>query len=860
MHKMKPKVKIFDTLKRISVLLLALTMSFTAHASFQQGILIYKGTVTDSNSAPVEYATVAIVNAQGAVLAGTAANEDGSYVMKAVKSVDSVDDLRLVCSFVGYKEFNSNLKDCIVEVQGDTLKIRTIVLEEDAQALATAVVSGKRELIEHHFDKIVLNVSELAAAKTGNALDVLKNSPGVTVDKDGNVQLNGQTVAVWIDGRPSNLSGKDLEVFLKGNPGTTIEKVELMSSPSAKYDAEGSGGIINLKTRKGFMQGLSGSISATGAFKLKPLHTDINNGMAFDGTANLVYKSDKTYTMFSYSPSYLKQSAMARENKWYGADYSDLQESETYMDVAQTGHNVKIQNDWHITGDDVFGVIANVTTSNSPSNSRDGSIINNYKNWGTAQQTLYSGMRSATGTLGSGTFVYANLNYTHDFDKSRAASITLNADYSINNSKEDNTQKNKWEIIPSVEDYPQVDLSAYKDYGFLENTDRTLHLASLKSDYTTIFWKQTGRIEAGFKGAMSLTNNNFNRYDYNVASNPWELASAPGTQDHFKYREWIGAAYVNVAKQFNAKWNAQAGLRGEMTFTQGLWQSAPRTSDKYFDIFPNATVTFMPSPKYIFSVNYAYRISRPKYWQLNPFKSYVNATTYVHGKVDLKPEYSHNVSLTAILFGRLSISGGYAKTLNYNELQVPKFDTATGSIGLVFDNSGTQDIAYAQLSLSEQPITKWWNVTLSASYRYNSFKAYPELQTGLQSGYTNNGGMFMGYAATTFFLPLNFKTGLSGYYCTSQTVGFYKADRLWTVNFFLNKTFLDGKLSLDFAVDDIFSSLNQNLKIYDQGHLSYSIYQINTMTSFKLGVSWRFGKSTAAARRNVGKLDESSRM
>ena len=357
-----------------------------------------------------------------------------------------------------------------------------------------------------------------------------------------------------------------------------------------------------------------------------------------------------------------------------------------------------------------------------------------------------------------------------------------------------------------------------------------------------------------------MTNNNFNRYDYNVSTNPWELASDPGTQDHFRYREWIGAAYVNVAKQFNAKWNAQAGLRAEMTFTQGLWQSAPRTSDKYFDVFPNATITYMPSQKYIFSVNYAYRISRPKYWQLNPFKSYVNATTYVHGKVDLQPEYSHNVSLTAILFGRLSISGGYAKTLNFNGMQVPKFDKENGSIGLVYDNSGTQDFAYAQLSLSEQPITKWWNITVSASYRYNNFKAYPELQTGLQSGYVNKGGMFLGYAATTFFLPLNFKTGLSGYYCTSQNVGFYKADRLWTVNFFLNKTFLEGKLSLDFAVDDIFCSLNQNLKIYDQGRLSYSIYQINTMTTFKLGVSWRFGKATSAARRNVGKLDESSRM
>ena len=120
--------------------------------------------------------------------------------------------------------------------------------------------------------------------------------------------------------------------------------------------------------------------------------------------------------------------------------------------------------------------------------------------------------------------------------------------------------------------------------------------------------------------------------------------------------------------------------------------------------------------------------------------------------------------------------------------------------------------------------------------------------------------MFLGYAATTFFLPLNFKTGLSGYYTTGQTIGFYRADRLWTVNFFLNKTFLDGKLSLDFAVDDIFSSMNMNLKIYDQGHLSYAIDQINSMTSFKLGVSWRFGKSANASRRNVGNLDESSRM
>lgn len=261
----------------------------------------FKGRVLDGKGNGIEFATVALVDTNGVVIAGTAAQTDGNYCLNTTVQLEKPETASLICSFVGYREFRAPLTDYIETEAADTVSLKPIVLEEDTAVLATAVVTGKRELLEQHFDKIVMNVSELAVAQTGDALDVLRNSPGVTIDKDGNVKLNGQTVAVWIDGRPSNLSGKDLENFLKGSPGNSIDKVELMISPSAKYDAEGSGGIINLKTRKGFMKGFSGSITASGAYDFLFRKPNFRQGGEANLGANLIYKTDKTYTLFSYT-------------------------------------------------------------------------------------------------------------------------------------------------------------------------------------------------------------------------------------------------------------------------------------------------------------------------------------------------------------------------------------------------------------------------------------------------------------------------------------------------------------------------------------------------------------------------------
>lgn len=813
----------------------------------------FKGRVQDSEGNGIEFATVALVDTSGVVIAGTAAGEDGFFTLNTTVRLDSPETAELVCSFVGYREFRSNLSACIENEAEDTVALKTIVLEEDTAVLATAVVTGKRELLEQHFDKIVMNVSELAVAQTGDALDVLRNSPGVTIDKDGNVKLNGQTVAVWIDGRPSNLSGKDLENFLKGSPGNSIDKVELMVSPSAKYDAEGSGGIINLKTRKGFMKGFSGSINASGAYEFLYRKPHFRQGGEANLGANLIYKTDKTYTLFSYTPYYTDNRSITDEYKWYGSDYSLCQNSFTDIHSQRQSHDVKLQNDWHINGKDIFGVVANFRYNGENQDIPGSNTINDYINWGTESQKLYSSMRSGTNTIDNNNFFYTNLNWTHTFDEARQAELTLNLDYSRNCSGQDNTQKNLWDIIPA-----DIVSDKYKDYGFFENTDRTLNLISLKSDYSTVFWKQTGRIEAGFKFAASLTDNEFERYNFEDTAN-WTLADNPSEINNFKYREYIGALYCNIAKQFGTKFNAQIGVRGEVTATQGLWQDST-SKDGYFNLFPNATLSWMPSQKFILSANYAYRISRPKYWQLNPFKSYLNATTSIQGKADLKPSLSHNVSLSAVIASRISVFTGYSRIKDYSDMPVPVLDNETGMMLMKYENSGIQQFAYLGASVSELPITKWWTLTANASYNFLYFKPYEGMSSTVSEGFTNIGHSFNMYASTTFYLPKNYKTGLSAFFVTPQLVGYYKMDMMWKMDWFLSKSLMDGKLNLNLYVNDIFNSFNTNLEIIDNGRKTYSLNQAISMTSIKLGVSWNFGQSAANRHRNVGNLDEQSRL
>ena len=298
------------TIGLISFFIFAPVLAFSRQqpedVRYVKGIVVAAGT-----GSPLEFVTVALEDTSGRVWAGATTDSAGVYSIRISDSGRAAVSNSLMFSLVGYKEKSFSFADLEAgpgasgaeypecAVAGGVMELGPVTLEEDARMLEGARVSGDRPLIEHQFDRLVLNVSELAVAQTGDALDVLKSSPGVTVDTDGNIKLNGSVVAVWIDGRPSNMSGEDLEAWLKGSDGASIEKVELITNPSAKYDAEGSGGIIDIKTRKGFLKGLSGTVGTRLGIRCAP-------GILPEASlsANVMYRTDKTNTYFHYTPSY----------------------------------------------------------------------------------------------------------------------------------------------------------------------------------------------------------------------------------------------------------------------------------------------------------------------------------------------------------------------------------------------------------------------------------------------------------------------------------------------------------------------------------------------------------------------------
>lgn len=816
-----------------------------------------KGVVfSESGGDALQYVTVAVMDTSGRVIGGATTDSLGMY---SISVSGNTSESRLLVSFVGYVEQEHPLSDMVETSSGGTAVLKDIFLKDDAQMLAGAVVSDKRQLLEHHFDRIVLNVSELAVARTGNALDVLKSSPGVTVDKDGNIKLNGQTVSVWIDGRPSQMSGKDLEAYLQGSTGDAIEKVELISNPSAKYDAEGSGGIINIKTKKGFMKGLNGSVRLAAGVHFLPK-------ASWEGSisANLMYKTDKTSTAFSYSPGYWGDYDGNSEQKRYGDDYSSFQETGSFTRGDYMGHNISLGNDWKISRKDVLGVNFRVSLSDNRSKVLPGAMVTDYRNYGTGDQYIWSVLNGMSSDSSKGERYSLNLNYTRTFDESKAQELTINADYNRNMTDGFSMQKNVYD-----KELSSPDAEGLKNYGFRDGTLRILDLYSFKADYSQNFWKETGRIEAGVKAAVSDTRNRFSRFDY-IPETLDDLSEYPSERNDFTYDEQVYAAYFNVAKQFSEKWNAQIGVRGEYTVQQGDWMTgipadgaesgSTKTYKDYFDAFPSAYVCYMPSQKAILTANYSYRLSRPKYWQMNPFRSYMNATTYSQGNPLLLPSYSHNVSLSAVLFSRLTLTAGYSHNRNYSDMQVPVLDRENGMMGLIYANAGVQQYVFGAVSLSELPLTKWWNLTLNANYSYVMFNAYSGIAEGIGGNLDNRGGQFSGFFSTTFFLPESFKISLDGWGVTSQTAGYYRFNPMMSLNFNVEKTFLDGDATLALRVNDFANTMKFRMNLDTDGIRTYSLRNGYGKIGLTMSFTWRFGKSSGNSRRNVGSLEEDSRM
>ena len=781
------------------------------------------GRVTDAaTSAPVEFATAALILPDSTFVDGTTTDSTGRFAFNGLSAREYI----MKISFIGYK-------DAVIRVNpSEGYDIGTVSIEPVAEMLDAVVVSARRPVIEQKLDRLIMNVADAVSTEGSNGTDLLRKAPGVTIDFDGNVKLNGSSVEVWIDGRPSNLSGKELEVLLQSTDGTTIDRIEIMAHPSAKYDAAGGGGIINIVTKKNFTQGLNGSVNLS------------YGGMYFDrweqaadGSVNLSYRGAKTNTFLTYSAGYDDMTAGLVSESLYGEDYGMKMRSTSNLLMRNTNQMFRVGNDWYMNERNVLGAIVNGTFRNSST----GTYGDNFTEHLMADELLG---RLESGIDNTDRFdgVSANLNYTHTFDKTRMQELTVNADYSWydinNNSRQSDIPS---DIMPSL---LQLDSSIFR-----QDAAQNLQILSVKADYQQVFW-QTGMLEAGLKWSRTLTDNNSVREDF--YGGRWNYSDS--LSNLFLYDEQIAAAYISAAKSFGTKWSVKIGLRGEYTWARGDWRSAGEKSTKsYFNIFPTAFVSYMPSKDWRLAVSYTRRISRPGYSQLNPFRTYMSANSFTEGDPDLDPQFSDQVSLSVGYGQHLNLSLLYQHNTNLI-MQHPEVNPANGEQRLIWENFGTQSLAGAALSVSELPITKWLN--LSANY----FAAYNSNVSTSDDSYSDGSFLQSFYGSLNFLLPKEWKIEIGGFGSGNMTMGYMNIRPMYMLFGGIKKNLWDGRGTIALNVQDLLRSFRTSITSYSGDVLTYSIDQHINLQKITLSFSYRFGTASNVRRRNVGNVEESSRV
>ena len=794
---------------------------------------IVKGSVIDTKGEAMPFVTISVLAQDSSLLTGAITDEEGKYEIEV-----SAKNYIMQASYVGYQTAFGG---------------PDFVLREETERLKEVEVKAKKPLIERQMDKLVVNVSASPLSAGSNGNDILRRAPGVRIDKDGNITVNGKSVEIWVDGKPSYLSGQQLKAMLDGTDGNTIEKIEIISNPSAKYDASGQGGIINIKTKRNMMKGLNGMLSAGygGMY-----FGDVKRWLQMDMVSlNLNYRGEKTYTFGQLTQVFAQNDV----------DFESYRKTPELENYSYSGYNMnfqyymlKVGNDWYIDSLNTLGFILQVPYMD----------VNQQIMPGRNYAYIYSPTDSINSKTESQNRLQApqhtaNLNYTHTFSEALEREITVNVDYNRYNNKQANYQETRY-------DKPYL---GNTQLGLNINSHQVVDIYSAKVDFQTKFW-QTGMIECGVKYGLSSTNNNM------FTDSTLNRAILPTDTSAFRYDEHVAAAYISVGKQFGEHWSVKLGLRGEYTFSHGDWKTADSVTNKsYFDPFPTAYVGYTSSPlgklqqPISVSASYSRRIKRPNYWMMNPFKTYVDAYSYQKGNTELTPEFNNDVELHFSWTQYLNLTFNFAHTQNMFNSKTTIEENGMGYSQWV--NFGTCTTHGGNISLTELPIVPkyvtaedgsksmqgaWLALTVNAGWLHFINKSYEKHADGTP---VYEARSHYGYAGGTLsaYLPKDWTMTFDGNWSSPMLTGYNRSGSTYFLSFGVRKMYMKKGLIFNLNVQDLARSLSFENTDMGQKEGYESRYR-NTVRQQRVvfSLTWMFGQYQQHKNRKVGDMDELNRL
>lgn len=801
------------------------TLSFVSNAQVNNGRI--SGTVIDGSTKTIESATITLLRAKdSSVVKMSVADKTGKYQFDAVPEGQYMVSISAVGHNKGFSEtFSISSANAVV-----TLK--TIELVPQAKSMGAVTVTAKKPLIEQKLDRTIVNV-EASVTNVGNsALEVLEKSPGITVDKDGNISLKGkQGVVVMIDGRPSYLSGADLAGMLRSMSASQLEQIEIMTNPPAKYDAAGNSGVINIKTKKNKQFGYNGSLT-TGYTQGR--YARFNEGVNFN------YRNSKVnlFTSLNYNRNHRGEDLLITRNFRESStkDLISIFDQKSFMVNEGHFYSGKIGLDYSASKKTTVGLVLNGFYNPKTWESNTITYIYNPNNVLTNQSKSLSQNDEKWKNFSS------NFNLRTVFD-SAGQEITADLDYIQYRSA------SKQPLISSY--YDNLGNLTKTPDTLMGNLPQEITIYSGKVDYTLPL-KKGAKFEAGIKSSYVKTDNNAS---YDSIQNG-QMVHDYNRSNHFVYDENVNAAYVNYSRPLGKKWSGQFGLRLENTNANGdQLTTGVKFKRNYTQLFPTAYLQYTANEKNSFVINYGRRINRPNYEDLNPFINFLDRYTFEQGNPNLKPQFSHNIELSHTYKGSLTTTLNYSTTTDIIQ-QVIEQNELTNETFIKKANIATRNQFGISVS-AQKEITKWWSGNIYANVSNNHFK-----------GVVNNENISLGLTMAMVQVQQQFKWGkgwgaeVSGFYRTKGIEGVIFIKPIGQVNAGFSKQVLKGKGSVRLNIRDIFSG--NTFKGYSKyGNVDAKFTDINDSRAASISFTWRFNKGklkASSGKREGSASDEQERV
>ena len=801
---------------------------FTFLMSFSLGIsqsTNIKGILQDDTDTPVAYANVVLYDATPSIVKVATTNEAGIFEFQLIPA----GSYKLVVSFVGYGE----VEQMITVEEGKLTDLGKLTLTSGAVELETAVVTAKRALVEIKPDRTVFNVQGTINSTGDNGLGLLRKAPGVLVDNNDNITVLGRAgVLVYVDGKRLPLSGDDLRAYLENLQADQIDRMDIITNPGAKYEAEGNAGIIDIRLKKDKSLGSNGSVNGTftngkkirynvgssGNYRNKMLNTfgslGYNGGGAFN---NLNFKNFQNGILIDEEN--LNSRQFDNYNYRWGTDF-----------FVAKNHTIGFLISGANPSGDILGDNTSIISSQATPDKVDSILIASNENSFDNRQRTY------------------NINYLYNGEKS---SVNFDVDYGMYINNLAPYQPNRY-FTPDLQTLLTENITRYE-------TDSDIDIYTAKLDYELEM--KAGRLGLGGKVSKVNTDNSFLFYNDPNSDNTGGIRDVQRS-NQFDYDELVSAGYVSFAGSLSQKVQYNTGLRVEHTDATGsLVAFDPSLTEdpvefNYLSYFPSAGLTYSPTRIHTWSLNYGRRINRPDYNVLNPFEEQLSELSFSKGNAFLSPEIVNNIELGLTYKYMYNFKLAYSRTDDQITRLIGPDDRDPRAGFISWANLSTQTIISFNASAPVQ-VNSWWGLfaNLSANYTDN------------QADYGDDGMVDVQAFSYNFFQQSTFQLGkgysgeISGWFSGPGVWGgVFEFDSSYSLNFGLQKKFFNDQLNVKLSAQDVtlqtgWSGVSDFNGLVGEGRGNWDSRFVSLSLNYNIG-----NNNVKSRKRKTGIEEESKRV